>query len=111
MNIVTDKAHVWKLGRSTSWTDGNVLTIDQQVTTEYVANGRKYYALFHDQISIEGRHGDFSQPGDSGAMILNDDNDAVALLYAGTETGGSNGGGITFANPMIRVMQTLGADF
>lgn len=111
MKAVISLEHVWKIGRTTNWTDGRVLTINQSTTTTYVVNGLRRIAHFTGQISIEGVNGYFSKPGDSGSMILNDNNEAVALLFAGTSKGGSNGGGITFANPMIQVMQSLGATF
>jgi len=111
MNAILSLEHVWKIGRTTNWTDGTVLSINQSTTTTYIVNGVRQIAHFTGQISIEGTNGHFSRPGDSGSMILNDNNEAVGLLFAGTNTGGSNGGGITFANPMIQVMQSLGATF
>lgn len=35
--------------------------------------------------------------------------EAVALLFAGSDTGGRNGVGLTFANPIHRVLKDLKA--
>jgi hypothetical protein len=66
-------------------------------------------ATFDDQIEIEGDGPDaFCAGGDSGSLILDEDNRAVALLFAGTETGGTNGSGVTYANPIATVRGLLG---
>jgi hypothetical protein len=31
----------------------------------------------------------------------------MALLFAGSTTGGAQGGGVTFANPLLTVLRTL----
>jgi len=110
-SVVFSQEHVWKVGRTTNWTDGNVLSLNQSVTVRYDVNGGRQFVHFAGQISIEGSSGSFSRGGDSGSMVLNDDNDAVGLLFSGTNFGGSNGGGISYANPMIQVLARLGAAF
>jgi len=65
---------------------------------------------FDGQIEIEGtgRNG-FSDGGDSGSLIVDGDRLAVGLLFAGSSQGGSNGRGLTYANPIEPVLQELGA--
>lgn len=46
-------------------------------------------------------HPKFSRPGDSGAVILDEEDVAVGLLFAG------NSKGVTFANPLGTVFQCL----
>jgi hypothetical protein len=66
---------------------------------------------FDDQIEIEGAgSGPFSQGGDSGSLIVDDDLMALALLFAGGDQGGSNDQGLTYANPIQTVFDALGVD-
>lgn len=110
-SIVLAQDHVWKVGRTTDWTDGNVLSLNQSLTARYVINGSSQIIHFAGQITMDGAAGAFSKGGDSGSMVLNDDNEAVGLLFAGTSFGGRNGGGITYVNPMTSVLARLGAAF
>jgi hypothetical protein len=66
---------------------------------------------FDDQIEIEGAEaGPFSQGGDSGSLIVNKQGRAVALLFSGGDQGGSNGRGLTYANPISKVLDHLKVD-
>jgi hypothetical protein len=66
---------------------------------------------FDDQIEIEGSgSGPFSQGGDSGSLIVNATRQGVALLFAGGDQGGSNGQGLTYANPIATVLDRLKID-
>jgi V8-like Glu-specific endopeptidase len=56
-------------------------------------------ALFTDQCAI----GAMSQPGDSGSIVLSEDNKCVGLLFAGSET-------VTMANRYSNVKVKLGLD-
>jgi hypothetical protein len=68
-------------------------------------------AALHGQIEIETTDsGPFSQGGDIGSLIVDADRRAVALLFAGSDLGGSNGLGLTFANPIREVLDALKAD-
>lgn len=99
---------VHKLGRTTGATRGKVTAIE-------VDNLLIAYDLgdlrFDQQVEIEGA-GDkgFSAGGDSGSLILDDANRAVALLFAGGDQGGSNGKGLTYANPLHPVLDALQVD-
>lgn len=67
-----------KMGRTTGFTTGTVDQIDVTVNVQY---GQGLIARFVDQIIA----GPMSQGGDSGSAVLNDDNQLVGLLFAGSE--------------------------
>ena len=72
---------------------------------EYIGNLR-----FDGQIEIEGvGQRPFSDGGDSGSLIVDSRMKAVALLFAGSDIGGANDLGLTFANPIHRVLKDLNA--
>ena len=92
-----DLSLVEKLGRTSGHTHGKVTAFE-------VGNLR-----FDDQIEIEGsRTGPFSAGGDSGSLIFTSgDRLAAALLFAGSQDGGSNGAGVTYANLLATVLNRL----
>jgi hypothetical protein len=97
---------VEKVGRTTGRTVGRVTAVE--VDAVAVGYGEAVYR-FDDQIEIEGRPGAFSVGGDSGSVIWRSrDRAPIGLLFAGSETGGSGGTGLTFANPLATVLSTLG---
>lgn len=99
---------VAKVGRTTDVTRGRVTAfeLDNVVVAYDIGNLR-----FDEQIEIEGAGTDpFSQGGDSGSVIVNSDKQPVALLFAGGDQGGSNGKGLTYANPIDRVFAELEVD-
>ena len=66
---------------------------------------------FDNQIEVEGAETDaFSDSGDSGSLIVDADRKAVALLFAGGDIGGTNGKGLTYANPIGAVLDALKVD-
>ncbi|VBB08294.1 peptidase s1 pa clan [Lucifera butyrica] len=67
-----------KSGRSSGITSGNVLATDVTLKVNVRHNE---YGIFTDQILA----GAMSAPGDSGSLILSEDNFAVGLLFAGSE--------------------------
>jgi hypothetical protein len=98
---------VFKIGRTTGATKGRVTAFDvDNVVVNYdVGNLR-----FDGQIEIEGAGTkSFSDGGDSGALIVDSRMQAVALLFAGSDTGGRNGAGLTYANPIHPVLNELKA--
>ncbi|PYR77195.1 MAG: hypothetical protein DMF86_09865 [Acidobacteria bacterium] len=105
--FVDEGAIVYKIGRTTGATEGRVTAFDvDNVVVNYdIGNLR-----FDGQLEIEGtgRHA-FSDGGDSGSLIVNSNMQAVALLFAGGDTGGSNGLGLTYANPIAQVLKALNA--
>jgi hypothetical protein len=98
---------VYKVGRTTGATKGRVTAFDlDNVVVNYdIGNLR-----FDGQIEIEGTgQGPFSDGGDSGSLIVNAAMQAIALLFAGSDSGGRNNMGLTYANPIHRVLDDLKA--
>lgn len=99
---------VHKVGRTTGETTGKVTAFElDNVVVQYDIGNLK----FDNQIEIEGSgNNSFSDGGDSGSLIVNDSLQAVALLFAGGDVGGSNGKGLTYANPILTVLNSLKVD-
>ena len=96
---------VGKIGRTTGTTRGKVTAFE--LDNVYV-NCDIGNLQFNNQVEIEGDGDDpFSQGGDSGSLIVNANRKAVALLFAGGDLGGSNGKGLTYANPIDAVLKAL----
>ena len=96
---------VHKVGRTTGVRHGRVTAFELDgVTVEYDIG----IISFDNQIEIEGAgNKSFSDAGDSGSLIVDDEMLAAALLFAGGDHGGSNGKGLTYANPIAAVLQAL----
>jgi hypothetical protein len=90
---------VQKYGRTTSLTKGTITGINGYINVSY---GTGKNALFINQIVISSGK-PFSKAGDSGSLIVTNDDHAnpVGLLFAG-------GGGTTIANPIASVLGDLG---
>lgn len=98
---------VYKVGRTTGATKGRVTAfdVDNIVVNYEVGNYR-----FDNQIEIEGSgRKPFSDGGDSGSIVMNARMEAVAMLFAGSEIGGKNNQGLTYANPIHDVLDTFKA--
>jgi hypothetical protein len=97
---------VEKIGRTTGLTKGRVTAFElDDVVFEYdIGNIR-----FDDQIEIEGAGAEaFSRPGDSGSLVFTTGTLlALGLLVAGSETGGSNGQGVSYASMLATVLNRL----
>lgn len=107
-SFLDDNAVVRKVGRTTGETSGRVTAfeLDNVVVGYELGNLR-----FNNQVEIEGAGTKaFSDGGDSGSLIFDEDNCGVALLFAGGDTGGSNGKGLTYANPLQTVLDSLKVD-
>jgi PKD repeat protein len=81
------KLPVQKYGRTTGWTNGEIAEINVTVTVCYESRGPfkcVKAATFVDQITVTP--GEFSDGGDSGSLIVTDDENKnpVALLFAGS---------------------------
>jgi hypothetical protein len=100
---IQDAVH--KVGRTTGLRHGRVTAIELDgVTVEYDIG----VVSFDDQVEIEGSGTrSFSDAGDSGSLIVDGDLDAAALLFAGSDHGGTNGKGLTYANPIHAVLRAL----
>lgn len=106
--VIDLDAPVAKVGRTTQDTRGRVTAfeLDNLIVGYDIGNLR-----FDNQIEIEGAgEGPFSQGGDSGSVIVDADTQAVALLFAGGDQGGSNNMGLTYANPIHTVLDELEVD-
>jgi peptidoglycan hydrolase-like protein with peptidoglycan-binding domain len=95
---VDTKVH--KVGRTTGYTVGSIISTATDITVAYDTGSFR----FQDQILIVGSGGrTFSAGGDSGSLILDRaDNSAVGLLFAGSDTH-------TFANHIGDVLARFGA--
>ena len=97
---------VYKLGRTTNSTVGKITALDMDNIVVTYAPGN---VQFNDSIEIESSGAEpFSDGGDSGSLILNEQMEAIGLLYAGTETGGANGLGLTYAHHLNLVLNNFG---
>jgi hypothetical protein len=98
---------VEKVGRTTGHTHGTVTAVEVDgVAVQY----DRAVHVFDDQVEVSGRSGAFSAGGDSGSVIWRSgDRAPLALLFAGSATGGPGGTGVTFANPLATVLEVLDA--
>jgi hypothetical protein len=105
--FVDEGTVVHKIGRTTGATEGRVTAFDlDNVVVAYDTGNLR----FDNQIEIEGSgNAAFSDGGDSGSLIVDGEMRAIALLFAGGDTGGSNGLGLTYANPIRTVLSSLNA--
>jgi hypothetical protein len=96
---------VAKVGRTTGVTRGVVTAIELDDLAITYERGD---LSFDRQIEIEGA-GDasFSAGGDSGSVIVDANGMACALLFAGSDQGGANGKGLTYANELRLALEQL----
>lgn len=95
---------VHKMGRTTGLTHGTVLTTDMD---NVMVNMGRFTARFDAQVEITGRDGDlFCTGGDSGSLIIDDENRAAALLFAGSDFANR-----TFGNQIENVLDALRVEF
>jgi hypothetical protein len=105
---VTGGEAVAKVGRTTGQTRGRVTAIEMDDILVGYGDDLGILA-FDGQIEIESAGGGpFSRGGDSGALVYREDGAAIGLLFAGSETGGSDGSGLTYVNPIDAVLRRLG---
>jgi hypothetical protein len=83
---------VKKSGRTTGYTEGRINTLDATIEVGYGSN----VAVFEQQILTN----DMSDPGDSGSLVLDEQNRAVGLLFAGSSS-------VTVINPIDAVLSLL----
>lgn len=100
---------VQKLGRTTGFRRGRITAVEMDNVVVGYGIGD---LVFDNQIEVEGA-GDlsFSDGGDSGSLIMGSNFNAVGLLFAGGDQGGTNGMGLTYANPIDSVLQALDVSF
>ncbi|WP_166844816.1 hypothetical protein [Isoptericola sp. BMS4] len=107
---VSGREEVEKVGRTTATTRGRVTAVELDGVV--VGYGPELGTLsFDDQIEVESLgDGPFSRGGDSGSLVYRADGTAIGLLFAGSETGGSDGTGLTYCNPIGTVLGALGVE-
>ena len=88
---------VMKSGRTTRVTNGVVLDVNATLRVGYATGSY----LFTDQMVLQGDKGAFSAGGDSGALIVDYQGNAVGLLFAGSPF-------FTVANKIANVEGALG---
>jgi Peptidase family S64 len=94
MNMIVSKC-----GRTTQFTRGRITGLNTTVRVGYGASGT---AILRNQIIIQSMNTNpFSQGGDSGSLIVNQNKQPVALLFAGSTSH-------TIANPIQTVLSALG---
>lgn len=90
---------VTKCGRTTQLTRGRITDANATMRVGYGTSGM---AVFQKQVIVQSLNSNpFSQGGDSGSLIVNEANQPVALLFAGS-------GSHTIANPIQEVLGKLG---
>ena len=106
--VLADNDVVGKVSRTTGTTKGRVTAFElDNLVIQYDLG----FLKLNGQVEIEGADSDpFSQGGDSGSLIVDAERRAVALLFAGSDQGGSDGQGLTFANPIRAVLDALKVD-
>jgi len=101
-------ANVSKIGRTTGLRHGNVTAFEM----DNLLVGYDMGVLrFDNQIEIEGADADaFSDAGDSGSLVVDNNKRAVAMLFAGSSSGGRNGKGLSYAHPLGQVLDVLNVE-
>lgn len=105
---VPDDDRVGKLGRTTGWTTGRVTAVELDgVRVGFGADELAFDGL----VEVEGEGAEpFSRGGDSGSVVYALDSGlGLGLLFAGGETGGRNGQGLTYACPLSASLAAVGA--
>lgn len=102
-DILRPNLNVSKLGRTSGLTRGVVTAVE---VDNIVMDSEFGSVTFDDQIEIKGVDRAFSQPGDSGSLIVSEQNQAVGMLFCGNEFANS-GLGVTYANPLPKVMDAF----
>jgi hypothetical protein len=94
---------VSKVGRTSGLTRGIVTAIE---VDHILVDSEIGSVTFDGQIEIKGTEHAFSQLGDSGSLVVTDQNQAIGIVFCGNEFA-NNGLGVTYANPLPKVMDAL----
>jgi len=94
---------VSKVGRTSGLTRGIVSAVEFD---HVLVDSEIGSVTFDGQIEIKGTEHAFSQLGDSGSLVVTDQNQAIGIVFCGNEFA-NNGLGVTYANPLPRVMDAL----
>jgi len=102
--VATNGMALRKRGRTTSLSYGTVDTVDLSVSVAYEGIGN---VILTNQIGISpdtSRNEMFGDHGDSGSVVLDNNNNVVGLYFAGSEDG------YGVANPIDTVLDTMNVD-
>lgn len=101
--VLPDRS-VRKYGQTTMETVGVIRAIDFAMKMTYNVEDRQCTAFFDGQITIEGVNSlPFSEPGDSGSLILDSEtHKPIGLLFGGSNNGDRK---VTYANPIELVLE------
>lgn len=100
---IRGSTRVYKVGRTTGYTEGNITGLAGVSTISYDDNSNDKDAHFVDQLVIEATDdnvGPFSDRGDSGSGVENDQHELIGLLFAGNDFH-------TLVNPIADVISEL----
>jgi hypothetical protein len=100
--------NVYKIGRTTGITKGVVQAVEvDNVSVSYDQGS----AIFDSQIEIQGpTGGPFAAGGDSGSLVVDENNLAFGLLFGGTLQEGPNNAGLVYVNHLDSVLNQLNVD-
>jgi S1-C subfamily serine protease len=101
-NKVLGESRVYKVGRTTGYTEGVVIALAATATIGY-AGGSAYFAGQLVVRATTDNVGPFSNPGDSGSAVLNARHELVGLLFAGSQQQ-------TLVNPITDVLTELASE-
>lgn len=104
LGSVYEAGRAYKFGRTTGLTEGQLTALEVDEISVDMPTGRH---RFVNQIELSGVTSPFSKPGDSGSVVFDDNGMAFGLVFAGTEAGGRFKQGVTYANPLDRVLDLL----
>lgn len=96
--LVNINEKVRKNGRTTKVTSGTVSAVEMD---DVLVKYDTMTCSFGNQFEIKGDNKPFSKGGDSGALVVDSDNKAVALIFAG------DGYKVSYANPIDVVLKEL----
>jgi hypothetical protein len=100
---------VFKLGRSTGPRHGFVTGANlDALTIQYAEGPIQVLAQFAGFFEIEGYKGrPFSEPGDSGSVVVDRSGKVIGLVFAGTQTGSTANRALTYAIPIRPILDAL----
>ncbi|MEZ4811865.1 MAG: trypsin-like serine protease [Allomuricauda sp.] len=98
---------VAKFGRTTQFTTGKVVSDTLTFTLNYPYFGQHTY---YNQLRIQQLDSldAFAEPGDSGAIVVNEDREVVGMVMGGGRT--ATGNHYTVANPIDDIIRTFEAN-
>ncbi len=98
---------VKKLGRTTGLTEGEITVTElDDLVVDYDIGS----IVFDDQIEIKGLpNTPFSQPGDSGSLVIDEAMTAIGMVFSGNPFA-NDGAGVSYANPLPKVIAGLDID-